>query len=140
MNLDRFIKAQEIDYEFALKEIKQGRKRTHWMWYIFPQLKGLGYSSMAAYYGIQNRKEAEAYIAHPVLGTRLLEISKELMKLEGKSAKEIFGSTDEMKLRSCMTLFYLVSKEAVFQEVLKKYFHGNLDEKTQEILLKNNER
>ena len=139
MNLDRFVKAQEIDYEFALKEIIQGKKRSHWMWYIFPQLKGLGYSSMAVYYGIKNHKEAEGYLAHPVLGARLLEISNELLKLEGKSAKDIFGSTDELKLKSCMTLFYLVSKETVFREILDKYFDGNIDEKTQEILLKNKE-
>lgn len=133
-NLERFIKAQENDYITALNEIKNGRKETHWMWYIFPQMKGLGSSWTADYYAIQSRKEAEKYLAHPILGKRLLEISQELLKIEGKSAKAILGYTDEKKLKSSMTLFYLVSKEATFYRVLQKYYEGKIDKKTQELL------
>src|SRR5438270_10060514 len=103
--LKRFIDAQERDYEIALAEIKNGRKRSHWMWYIFPQVKGLGFSSTSQHYGIANLKEAEAYLRHPVLGPRLIAISNELLNLENKNATDIFGNPDDMKLRSAMTLF-----------------------------------
>jgi len=130
VGIERFIKAQEDSYECALKEIKNGHKRSHWMWYIFPQIKGLGYSSTAMYYAIQNRAEAEVYMAHPVLGSRLLEISGELLKLETSDADEVFGWPDDMKLKSSMTLFYIVSSNQVFRQVLDKFFSGELDDFT----------
>lgn len=104
------------------------------MWYIFPQMKGLGHSWAADFYGIRSEEEAKKYLAHPILGKRLLEISCELLKLEGKSAREIFGYTDATKLRSSMTLFYLVSNNTVFYEVLKKYFDGAPDQRTETLL------
>lgn len=125
--IERFVKAQESDYAGALQEIKNGRKRSHWMWYIFPQLKGLGRSETAKYYGIENRAEAEAYLAHPVLGARLLEISEELLKLDGNEPIVVFGRPDNMKLKSSMTLFYLVSGNEIFKAVLDKYFEGEMD-------------
>ena len=99
MKLERFIKAQESSYETALKEIRCGRKRSHWMWYIFPQIKGLGYSSTAQYYAIQSREEAEQYMKHPILAKRLIEISEALLKCESNDASEIFGYPDDMKIR-----------------------------------------
>lgn len=134
MTLDRFIKAQEMDYEIALSEIKSGRKRSHWMWYIFPQYKGLGFSSTAQYYAIQNRKEAEEYLAHPVLGKRLLEISGALLEIKSNDAGRVMGYPDDMKLRSSMTLFYLVSSGDIFKKVLDKFFDGKIDKKTEELL------
>jgi len=134
MTLDRFIKAQEMDYEIALSEIKSGRKRSHWMWYIFPQMKGLGFSSTAQYYAIQNKKEAEEYLAHPVLGKRLLEISEALLEIKSNDAGRVMGYPDDMKLRSSMTLFYLVSGEDIFKKVLDKFFDGKIDKKTEELL------
>ena len=104
-NLKRFTEAQYRDYEQALKEIKNGRKESHWMWYIFPQLSGLGHSQTARYYAIRDRAEAEAYLAHPVLGKRLLEISSELLKLESSDATAVMGWPDDLKLKSSMTLF-----------------------------------
>lgn len=133
--LERFVEAQKDDYAIALKEIKNGRKSTHWMWYVFPQMKGLGHSCAADFYGIQSAIEAKEYLAHPILGQRLLEISGALLKLEGKSAREIFGYTDATKLRSSMTLFYLVSENDIFLEVLMKYFDGSIDQKTKNLLL-----
>ena len=130
IGIERFIKAQEHSYECALKEIKNGHKRSHWMWYIFPQIKGLGHSSTAQYYAIQNRAEAEGYMAHPVLSSRLLEISGELLKLETSDADEVFGWPDDMKLKSSMTLFYIVSSNQVFKQVLDKFFSGELDDFT----------
>ncbi len=134
MNLERFIEAQEESYEIALNEIKKGRKRSHWMWYIFPQIKGLGHSSTAQYYAIQNRAEAEAYLAHPVLSRHLLEISEELLKIESNDASRVFGYPDDLKLKSSMTLFSLVSKKTVFKRVLDKFFDGEIDERTVEFL------
>lgn len=134
MNLERFIKAQENSYETALKEIKNGRKRSHWMWYIFPQIKGLGYSSTAQYYAVRNREEAEQYLEHPVLSKRLIEISEALLQSESDDAAQMFGYPDDMKLRSSMTLFALVSDNMVFKNVLNKFFEGNMDSKTIEIL------
>lgn len=125
--LERFVKAQEHDYGYALQEIKNGHKRSHWMWYIFPQLKGLGRSETATYYGIENRAEAAAYLAHPVLGSRLLEICGELLKLDTSDAHAVFGRPDDLKLKSSMTLFYLVSGNPVFKAVLDKYFDGEMD-------------
>ena len=125
--LERFVQAQEDSYARALREIKSGRKTSHWMWYIFPQLSGLGHSQTARYYAIRDRAEAEAYLAHPVLGKRLLEISSELLKLESSDATAVMGWPDDLKLKSSMTLFSLVSREPVFRQVLEKYFRGEED-------------
>ena len=134
MTLDRFIKAQEQDYDIAMNEIRNGRKRSHWMWYIFPQIKGLGYSSTAQYYAIQDKAEAVAYMEHPILSARLVEISQELLKLDSSDAFAVLGYPDNLKLKSSMTLFYLVSENKVFKQVLGKYFAGELDKKTIESL------
>ncbi|MBO7160606.1 MAG: DUF1810 domain-containing protein, partial [Paludibacteraceae bacterium] len=108
---------------------------SHWMWYIFPQLKGLGLSSMATYYGIDGEEEARAYLNHPILGARLREITLALLNVEDKTAQEIFGWTDTMKLRSCMTLFNAVaSGDDLFQKVLEKYYNGKPDDRTLELL------
>ena len=128
--MQRFIQAHENDYQTALAEVRVGYKCSHWMWYIFPQLKGLGFSSTAQYYGINGREEAIAYLKHPVLGARLREITSVLLTLEGKSAVEIFGRTDAMKLRSSMTLFYAVSEDDLFKKVLEKYYGGKPDGRT----------
>ena len=125
--LERFVQAQESSYAHALREVKNGRKTSHWMWYIFPQLSGLGHSQTARYYAIRDRAEAEAYLAHPVLGKRLLEISSELLKLESFDATAVMGWPDDLKLKSSMTLFGLVSREPVFRQVLEKYFRGEED-------------
>lgn len=136
MSLERFVKAQEGSYEIALNEIRQGQKRSHWMWYIFPQIKGLGYSSTAQYYAIQDENEAENYLNHPILSKRLMEISEELLKLDSNNASEVFGYPDDMKLKSSMTLFFLVSEQEIFEKVLDKFFGGKIDRKTVEILKK----
>ena len=118
-NLDRFIKAQENIYKEALSEIRAGRKRSHWMWYIFPQLAGLGFSETSKYYGIKDLPEAEAYTSHPVLGSRLVEICTALLGLGENNANRIFGSPDDMKLKSSMTLFSSLPKaDPVFGQVL----------------------
>ncbi len=133
--LNRFIEAQEGHYADALAEIRNGRKTTHWMWFIFPQIQGLGSSVMAMRYAIENYDEAAAYLAHPVLGPRLMEITSALMKLHDLSAHQIFGTPDDMKLRSCCTLFAAVSPPgSVFVQVLDRYFHGKLCERTLEQL------
>ncbi len=130
-NLDRFLTAQEKTYSIALSEIKAGRKQSHWMWYIFPQIKGLGFSDTSKFYAISSRSEAIQYMAHPVLGKRLIEISDALLHVEGKSALDIFGSPDDVKLQSCMTLFCsLGNANPVFQAVLDMYFNGHIDNKT----------
>ena len=128
--LERFRIAHEKSYKTALREIKSGVKQSHWMWYIFPQLKGLGYSKTARYYEIKDKEEAIAYWNDPVLSGHLLEISKELLKLND-SISWIMGHPDDLKLKSCMTLFYLVSNESTFKEVLDKFYEGNMDEYTQ---------
>ena len=134
-NLERFKKAQSYDYDNALREIRSGRKRSHWMWYIFPQVRGLGHSSMADYYGISGTEEAKAYLADPILGSILFEISKSLMELDDKDAARIFGYPDVLKLRSCMTLFAAVSEEdSVFQQVLDAYYRGEKDGQTLRII------
>lgn len=133
--LDKFVSAQARDYDTALAEIRSGRKRSHWMWYIFPQLRGLGRSETASYYGIIGKGEAKAYLADKILGARLREICNSLIQVRGKSAAEIFGPVDAMKLRSSMTLFYIASgKEEVFRKVLAKYFDEKLDQKTIDML------
>ena len=130
-DLERFVRAQIGSYETALWEIRRGRKCSHWMWYIFPQIAGLGMSSTAQYYAIQDLQEAEEYLAHPILGPRLLEISGELLKLSTNDAYAVFGWPDDLKLRSSMTLFALAEPEnPIFPAVLRKFFHGIMDERT----------
>lgn len=129
--LDRFVKAQEDDYATALAEIRRGRKESHWMWYIFPQYDGLGFSATSKHFAIKSLDEARAYLAHPVLGPRLIECAAAAVAVEGKSARAVFGSPDDMKLRSCATLFAHVSPAgSVFHRLLDKYFDGKPDEKT----------
>ena len=133
--LDRFVRAQEGDYERALAEVRAGRKRTHWMWYIFPQLEGLGSSSMAKRYGIKSMEEARAYLEHPILSPRLVECMEAVLAVEGRTAHEIYGSPDDLKLRSCATLFACVAgKGSVFDRVLEKYYGGERDIRTLELL------
>ena len=133
--LERFVKAQTNTYEVAMSEIKNGRKHTHWMWFIFPQLRGLGMSSISRYYGLENFDEANAYLAHPVLSGRLYEICSELLKHKDKTALEIFGDIDEMKLKSSMTLFALTNEDyTIFDEVLEHFFGGEMDEVTVKLI------
>ena len=122
--IERFLKAQESSYGVALQEVKEGEKRSHWMWYIFPQLRGLGRTSTANFYGINGLDEAKEYLKEPTLRARLLEISNVLLNLEQNDAEDIFGSTDAMKLRSCMTLFDLVEPNSTFDKVLSKFYNG----------------
>lgn len=130
-DLQRFIDAQESTYKRALIEIKNGHKESHWMWYIFPQLKGLGQSTTAVYYAIKDLDEAKAYLNHPILEKRLVEISSELLKLNSSDANEIFGSPDHLKLKSSMTLFSEVEgANSVFRLVLEKFFSGEKDQRT----------
>ena len=135
-DLGRFVSAQEDVYESALAEIRGGRKRTHWMWFIFPQIAGLGSSVTSSRFAIKSAAEARAYLAHPILGRRLLECCEALLRVNGGSASEIFGSPDDMKLRSCATLFASVSEPAsVFERVLSQFFGGAPDEKTEALLV-----
>jgi len=130
-DLNRFLQAQEDDYARALAEIRSGRKRSHWMWYIFPQFDGLGHSSMSKRYSIKSVAEAEAYLRHPTLGPRLVECCEAALSVEGRSAHEIFGSPDDFKLRSCATLFAQVSPPgSLFHRLLDKYFEGGRDDRT----------
>jgi uncharacterized protein (DUF1810 family) len=129
--LGRFVQAQEEDYERALAEIQNGRKRSHWMWYIFPQYEGLGSSATSKRYAIRSLAEAAAYLDHPVLGPRLLACAGAALSVDGRSAFEVFGSPDDLKLRSCATLFASVSSPgSVFHQLLDKYFGGQRDERT----------
>lgn len=130
-DLARFVTAQTDTYARALAEIRAGQKRTHWMWFVFPQIQGLGTSSTARFYAIEDRAEAEAYLAHPILGPRLLEITEALLAVEGKTASEIFGSPDDLKLRSCATLFARVSAPgSLFERVVEKFYGGKPDPET----------
>jgi uncharacterized protein (DUF1810 family) len=134
-DLNRFVQAQAGDYDRALAEIKAGRKRSHWMWYVFPQFDGLGSSSTSRRYSIKSVAEARAYLDHPVLGPRLTECAEALLEVEGRSAHDIFGSPDDMKLRSCATLFAHVSPQgSVFHRLLGKYFQGERDGATLHLL------
>lgn len=134
-DLHRFVQAQQGDYQRALEEIRRGRKQSHWMWYVFPQFEGLGSSPMARQYAIKSRDEAEAYLRHPVLGPRLRECAEAALAVGGRSAHEIFGSPDDLKLRSCATLFAAVSPAgSVFEQVLSRYFGGERDERTLRLL------
>lgn len=135
--LRRFIEAQSTMYQIALNEIKNERKVSHWMWYIFPQYDGLGRSETAKKYAIKSKDEAVAYYKHPVLGARLIEITTALSKIEGKSAFDILGSPDDIKLKSCMSLFHLVQDETgLFKLVLDKYFERKVSLRTIELLNK----
>ena len=134
-DLTRFVLGQELNYEDALSEIRNGRKRSHWMWYIFPQYQGLGSSPTSRRYAIKSMAEASAYLQHPILGPRLLECAEAALGVTGRSAHELFGSPDDMKLQSCATLFASVSPPgSVFERLLKKYFDGTRDEKTLSLL------
>ena len=138
-SLERFIDAQNNQeyggYDSALSEIKNGKKRTHWIWYIFPQLKGLGHSFNANFYGIDDIDEAKRYLEHSVLGARLREITQELLNLNENNAVKIMGNVDAMKLQSCMTLFAQVSEnDSVFHQALAKFFNGIQDENTIRLL------
>lgn len=134
-DLKRFLEAQEKDFERALAEIRNGRKQSHWMWYVFPQIAGLGFSSTSKFYAIKDGAEAESYLTHPVLGKRLIEISNALLEVEGKTTNQIFGSPDDVKLKSSMTLFgALENTNPVFQGVLDKYFTGTKDQRTLELI------
>ena len=135
IELIKFLDAQNQVYLKALSEIKKGKKTTHWMWYIFPQIKGLGSSETAQYYGIKNLNEATAYLKHPILGKHLIKIAQELYNLKGKTVTQILGTPDDMKLRSCMTLFANVKNaNPLFNNVLEKYFNGVPDELTLHLL------
>ncbi len=135
-DLERFVKAQEYDYPAALSEIKAGQKRSHWIWYIFPQLKGLGRSNYATYYGIEDIDEAGAYLSHEVLGARLREICGVLLELDSDDPEEVMGGhPDDVKLQSSMTLFAAVSEYgSVFHKVLDKFFDGKQDKHTLSLL------
>lgn len=139
-DLQRFIDAHQKDFSTALKEVQSGKKVSHWMWYIFPQIRGLGNSLTSQYYAINNLEEARQFLLHPILGAHLKEISFELLKLKEKNATNIFGTPDDLKLKSSMTLFTLINesnKENVFQKVLEKFFKGKLDQKTLALIKKN---
>lgn len=133
-DLDRFVRAQEPDYNQALSELREGHKRSHWMWYIFPQIEGLGLSPMSRQYSIKSAAEAHAYLDHPVLGPRLQECATVVYNISGRSAFEIFGAPDDMKLRSSATLFAGVSGGGIFEQLIQKYFEGQHDEKTVQAL------
>lgn len=129
-NLNRFVEVQSMYYEQALQEVQDGMKRSHWIWFIFPQLAILGHSRNAKYYGISGYDEAEAYLKHDVLGSRLREITNALLMHKDSDVIDIFGKLDAMKVRSCMTLFDAVSPDDIFEEVLEVFYHGTYDSKT----------
>ena len=136
-NLKRFTDAQQSDYQTALSEIKNGRKRSHWMWYVFPQIQGLGLSETAKFYAIKDVQEAADFLKHPVLGSRLIEISNAALTLPSNNANSIFGSPDDMKLKSSMTLFAALDQtNPVFQSVLDKFFGGSKDQETLQLIQK----
>ncbi|HWY64326.1 MAG TPA: DUF1810 domain-containing protein [Rhizomicrobium sp.] len=135
MSLERYVKAQAPIYARALAELKAGHKQSHWMWYVFPQMAGLGHSTTSHTYGIESLKEAREYLAHPLLGARLRECCRAVMAVEGKTAHEIFRSPDDLKFRSCLTLFaHAAPEETLFDELLVKYFDGKEDSGTLELL------
>ena len=134
-DLQRFVQAQEPRMDDVLAELAAGRKRTHWMWFVFPQLRGLGHSQMAWHFGLQSRDEAAAYLAHPLLGPRLRECVELVLAVDGRSAHAIFGSPDDLKLRSCLTLFREIDGvDGVFGKALDKYFDGQPDAATLQLL------
>ena len=130
-NLERFIKAQKLNYKRALEEIKNGKKLTHWIWYIFPQIKGLGYSEISNYYGIDDLEEAKAYLQNEYLKNNLLEITEALLNLNSNNPTEILGYPDDLKVKSSMTLFnYADQSILIFKKVIDKYYNGEFDNKT----------
>jgi uncharacterized protein (DUF1810 family) len=130
-DLQRFLAAQANDYQEALRELQRGRKESHWIWYIFPQVAGLGRSSMAEKYAIQSKDEAIAYLNHPILGARLRECSEALLKHRGKPIADIMGYPDDLKLRSSMTLFAAISEPpSIFHQVLDAFYSGQMDDRT----------
>ena len=134
-DLDRFVNAQDGIYDRALAEVRGGLKRSHWMWYIFPQIDGLGFSSTARHYAIKSLEEARQYLSHAALGARLRECADAVLAVQGRSASDIFGYPDDMKLQSSMTLFALVSEPgSVFERVLEKYYQGKRDQRTLQIV------
>lgn len=133
-DLERFLRAQDPVFHDVLAELARGRKQSHWMWFVFPQVAGLGFSAMSQRYAIGSRAEAEAYLAHPVLGPRLIECTRLVLAVDGRTINAILGAPDDAKFRSSMTLFGTVSGEAVFDEALGKYFAGERDGATLEIL------
>lgn len=134
-NLQRFVEAQEEIYSRAFSEIRGGRKVSHWMWFIFPQIDGLGFSPTTQFYSIKSEEEAEAYLRHPLLGPRLQECAEAAVKVEGRTAAQIFGPIDERKLQSCATLFASVSPEgSVFHRLLDRFFQSEPDRRTLELL------
>lgn len=140
-DLERFVQAQAGDYERALMELRSGRKRSHWMWYVFPQFAGLGYSIMSRRYAIGTLAEAEAYLRHPLLGARLEECCDALLAVQGRSARDILASPDDLKLRSCATLFACVSPAgSVFDRLLDRFFQGQRDGETLRLLAAAGER
>ena len=133
--LERFLKAQDIDYPRAIEELRSGRKESHWIWYVFPQVAGLGYSAMSQEYAIRSRDEALAYVEHPILGQRLRDCCVALLRHEGSKIEDIMGFPDDLKLRSSMTLFASVSHNpSIFQQVLDAFFQGQPDERTIDFL------
>ena len=133
-DLVRFLEAQEPVFRAVLAELGQGRKQSHWMWFVFPQIAGLGFSAMSQRYAIGSRAEAEAYLAHPVLGPRLIECTRLVLAVDGRTINAILGAPDDAKFRSSMTLFGAVSDEPIFDEALAKYFAGQRDDATLGIL------
>ena len=134
-DLERFVEAQRPVMEQVRSELRAGRKRGHWMWFIFPQIRGLGSSSTAVHYAIASREEAAAYLKHPVLGARLVDCTRLVLAVRGRTSEEIFGDVDSMKFRSSMTLFAAATlREMVFEEALQKYFDGVEDALTLEML------
>lgn len=129
-DLERFIRAQQSIYPQVLAELHAGQKRSHWMWFTFPQIHGLGSSPMAVEFAISGLAEARAYLAHPLLGTRLREVTQAVLAVEGRSIDEIFAYPDDLKFHSSMTLFASVENEGVFAEALRKYFNGEMDQAT----------
>ena len=135
-NLQRFLTAQDFNYSTALEEVRNGEKRSHWIWFIFPQLAVLGQSGNAKYYGISGLDEAKAYLAHPVLAERLRVITNALLQHKGRDAVDIFGGLDAMKVRSCMTLFDAASPNDIFRKVLDTFYDGIADKLTLQYIQK----
>ena len=134
-DLRRFVQAQQDTYALAVRELADGRKTSHWMWFVFPQLRGLGRSPLAIRFGIASLDEARAYLAHPLLGSRLEECVRLTLRIDGRSITDVFGSPDDMKFRSCMTLFDRAApQEPIFAEALQRYFGGDPDDRTLELL------
>ncbi|WLB50560.1 DUF1810 domain-containing protein [Bradyrhizobium sp. 521_C7_N1_3] len=133
-DLERFVRAQDPVFRDVQGELARGRKQTHWMWFVFPQIAGLGFSAMSQRYAIGSRAEARAYLAHPVLGARLIECTTLVLAVEGRTINAILGAPDDSKFRSSMTLFGAVSDETVFDQALARYFAGERDGATLEIL------